>query len=135
MATDSAVIRRGFVYVFIVLYVIYALFEIGLSGLLFSLAIGLILLSFNFPLELTTAIVILSGLAWRMIIIKKKKEGFQAPTGTGQNAQAIRKKIEEIQRKDVYKQSASGLLSSHFVEGFADADARGDGGAHRLVGT
>jgi hypothetical protein len=124
-STDSTAFRKGFVYTLIVLYCVYALFQIGLAGLLFSLAIGLILHSFDFPLELLTAFIILSGLAWK-IIVHGKKEGFQAPTGTGQSVQAIAKKIEQVQQKNLYK-DATGLLSSQYVEGFADADASTSG--------
>ena len=117
------IVRRIFVVVFMGLYTLYGLFQIGLAGLLFSYAIGLIVISFDFPIELTTAIVILSGLAWRMVMpLGGKKEGFQAPTGTGQSAQDITKKIQQIQQKNLYE-GATGLLSSKFTEGFADAGA------------
>jgi hypothetical protein len=111
-------IVHGFVYAFIILYIIYALFQIGLAGLLFSFAIGLILHSFEFSLELTTAIAILSGLLWKMLL-GKKTEGFQAPTGKGQSLQDVVKKIAQIQKP--YVQQPSAVLSSTFAEGFADA--------------
>lgn len=116
----SLILRRVFVVIFLSFYSLYGLFQIGFAGLLFSYAIGLIAISFEFPIELTTAIVILSGLAWRMVLHRKSSEGFQAPTGTGQSAQAIRKKIEQVQQKNVY-QGATGLFSSTFVEGFSNA--------------
>jgi hypothetical protein len=113
-------IVHGFVYAFIILYIIYALFQIGLAGLLFSFAIGLILHSFEFSLELTTAIAILSGLLWKMML-GKKTEGFQAPTGKGQSLQDVVKKIAQIQKPTVSQPSA--VLSSTFAEGFADAES------------
>jgi hypothetical protein len=56
-----------------------------------------------------------------MLLSKLLREGFtqEVPEGTGQSAQAIVKKIEEIKRKDVFQ--PTGVLSSNFVEGFESA--------------
>jgi hypothetical protein len=54
---------------------------------------------------------------------RRSKEGFQVATGTGDNAVAITKKIQEITQKGVFQ--PSGVLSSSFAEGFADAGAEG----------
>jgi len=118
---DATTIRLGAAVVVAVLYLLYAIFYIGLSGLLFSVAIGLIAFSLHVPIELSLAIIILSGILWKMLLSKLLREGFtqEVPEGTGQSAQAIVKKIEEIKRKDVFQ--PTGVLSSNFVEGFESA--------------
>ena len=118
---DVATIRLGTAVVVAVLYLLYALFYIGLSGLLFSIAIGLIVFSLHIPLELSLASVILSGIVWKMFLSRLLREGFtqEVPTGTGQSIKAIAKKVEQITRKDVFQ--PTGVLSSNFVEGFESA--------------
>ena len=123
---STEVIRTGATVIVAVLYLLYALVYIGISGLLFSIAIGLIVFSLHVPPELSIATVILSGIVWKMFLSKLLREGFtngapmnEAPTGTGQNAKAIVKKVEEIKRKDVFQ--PTGVLSSNFVEGFESA--------------
>jgi hypothetical protein len=119
---DTNTVRRNVSIGFLVLYAVYGIFGVGMTGLLFSFAIGLIVLSFRYPIELTVAATILSGLVWKVIAERRRtKEGFQVPTGAGDNALAITKKIQEITRKDVFQ--PSGVLSSSFAEGFADAGA------------
>lgn len=117
----SLVTRQNFVLGLVGFYVIYAIGGIGLTGLLFSFAIGLIVNSVTEDLELTGAGIILSGLLWKIVMDWRRREGFQAgvPLGTGQSGIAISKKVEEVGRKNVFQ--PSGVLSSCFVEGFADA--------------
>lgn len=119
---DTNTLRRNASLGFLALYAIYGLFGIGMTGLLFSFAIGLIVMSLRYPIELTVAATILSGLVWKVIVDRRRsKEGFQVSTGTGDNALAITKKIQEITQKNVFQ--PSGVLSSSFAEGFADAGA------------
>ena len=119
---DTNSVRRNASLGFLALYAVYGIFGIGMTGLLFSFAIGLIVMSFRYSIELTVAAVILSGLGWKMVMDRRSsKEGFQVSTGTGDNALAITKKIQEITQKNVFQ--PSGVLSSCFVEGFADAGA------------
>jgi hypothetical protein len=129
---DTNTIRRNASLGFLALYALYGIFGIGMTGLLFSFAIGLIVMSLRYPIELTVAAVILSGLVWKMIVDRRRsKEGFQVSTGTGDNALAITKKIQEITQKNVFQ--PSGVLSSSFAEGFADAGA--DAGADATATT
>jgi hypothetical protein len=117
---DTNTVRRNASIGFLALYAIYGIFGIGMTGLLFSFAIGLIVMSVRYPIELTVAATILSGLVWKVIVERRRtKEGFQVSTGTGDNALAITKKIQEITQKNVFQ--PSGVLSSSFAEGFADA--------------
>lgn len=116
---DGKQLRRNFAYGFLAIYTIYGMFGIGMTGLLFSFAIGLIISSFNQPLEIVVSATILSGLVYKIMSQRYKKEGFQTssvPTGTGQNAESIIKKIKEIAQP-------SGVLSSSYAESFADINS------------
>jgi hypothetical protein len=115
---DGKQLRQTFSYGFLTLYILYGLFGIGMTGLLFSFAVGLIITSMDQPIELVVAGTILSGLIYKVIAERRRKEGFQVPLGAGQDAKSIVKKVEEIQQKNVFQ--PSGVLSSNFVEGFAD---------------
>jgi len=112
-------LHDGLIYAFLVVYILYGLGGIGMPGLLFSLAIGLIVLSFDKPLEITVACVIFSGIAWKLVM-ERKKEGFHSPNGTGQSGLEIVKKIMGIEQKNVFEPSAT--LSSSYVEGFENTD-------------
>ena len=128
---DGKQLRQTFSYGFLALYSLYGLFGIGMTGLLFSFAIGLIFLSLNQPIELIVAAVILSGLVYKVISGRRRKEGFQGralkessdmvPTGAGQDLNAISKKIQDITQGNVFQ--PSGVLSSGFVESFADMNS------------
>jgi hypothetical protein len=121
-------VRRNVSYGFLALYALYGLFGIGMTGLLFSFAIGLIALSMDQPIELTVAITILAGLFYKVINDRRRKEGFQGdggltnvPVGTGDNAVAIQKKIQEITKSNAFE--PTGVLSSSFAEGFESPNA------------
>jgi hypothetical protein len=116
---SGTTIRRGFAYGFVAIYVLYALANIGMTGLLFSFAVGLIVSSFEHPVELVSAAIILSGLLWKVFFSRKKETFVGEPVGRGQSAIEISKKIEQISNKRAFE--TSGVLSSRFVEGFADA--------------
>jgi hypothetical protein len=128
---DNLTVGQTIVFGFLGLYILYGIGGIGITGLLFSFAIGLIVNSYTDNLELTVAGVILSGLVWKMFVDRRMREGFTefkrtnypdtVPLGTGQGGVAIQKKVEEITQKNVFQ--PSGVLSSCFVEGFADAGA------------
>ena len=52
-------------YVALTVYALYAIFTLGMSGLMFSIAVGLITFSILDSIEIATAIVILFGLVYR----------------------------------------------------------------------
>jgi hypothetical protein len=124
---DGKQLRQTFSYGFLVLYSLYGLFGIGMTGLLFSFAIGLIILSLNQPVELIVAAVILSGLVYKVVSERRRKEGFQGqapdavPVGAGQGATEIAKRVEELAKKGEFQ--PSGVLSSGFAESFADMNS------------
>ncbi len=111
-------VRRGFTYAFLVLYVLWGLGNIGVTGLLMSFAIGLVASSFDMTMELVVALVILTGILYKSYWLKK--EGFQpAPTGQGANLLEISRRVQQMEKRRVYE--PSGVTSSNFAEGFADA--------------
>jgi hypothetical protein len=73
---DGKSLRHTLAYVFLGLYVVYGLFDLGMTGLLFSFAIGLIATSFYQGVEIVVAITILSGLAFKIFAKGLFKEGF-----------------------------------------------------------
>lgn len=117
--------------VLLAVYIVYAIFGIGMTGLLFSVAIGLILYGIVDSWAVLVAGIILSGLVWKVFLSNRFRlnEGFAAGSSTKtvpiykQSASEISKRIQSIQRKE----EPTGFLSSSFVEGFADAGAVGSG--------
>jgi hypothetical protein len=113
-------IRRVFLYVVLALYVLYGLLNIGMTGVLFSGAVGLISFSFDIDFELVAATVVLSGIGWHLLM-NRRKEGFAdkgVPAFQASTQQGIVKRIQQLQGAQ-----PQGVLSSHFAEGFADAGA------------
>ncbi len=130
---DGKQLRQNFSYGFLAIYILYGLFGIGMTGLLFSFAIGLIIVSLNYPLEITVAATILSGITWKLLASRTSREGFEStprplkgasdrvPVGKGEDLQGIAKRVEEIAQKNVFQ--PSGVLSSSFAECFADMNS------------
>jgi hypothetical protein len=126
-------LRQNVAYGFLGLYALYGLFGIGMVGLLFSFAFGLILLSQNQNIELVVAGTILSGLLFKIVLdSRRKKESFQdspgvpaakfpdtLPLGQGQTLTGISERVQQMGKRNVFQ--PSGVLSSDFAEGFADA--------------
>ena len=126
-------LRTNVAYGFLGLYAVYVLFGIGMVGLLFSFAVGLILLSMDQPVELVVAGTILAGLLFKIIADgRRKKEPFEdspgkpaakfpdvLPLGQGQTLTGISQRVQQLGKRNVFQ--PSGVLSSDFAEGFADA--------------
>jgi len=109
--------RDSVLYGLLAFYVIYAFVGIGITGLLFSLAVGLIVFSFNLSIELTVASVVISGLltkAWN----ERKREGFVGSVGSV--VKEITKRIETVKQPSFSEPQAT--LSSSYAEGFEDAN-------------
>jgi hypothetical protein len=131
---DGKKLVEKFAYGFLMIYILYGLFIIGMTGLLFSFAIGLIVASFEQPPALVVAAVILSGIAFHYFSIRRRKEGFQSgspkklqgmnegvPVGEGQGLANIADKIAEITKPNAFE--PSGVLSSNYAECFQDINA------------
>ena len=115
-------VRHGIAYAVLILYAIYALKNIGLTGLVFSLGVGTVALGLNLQLEMTVGLVVLAGLGWRAY--SNSYENFTgAPTGDGADLKSIANRVAQIQ-----KSNPVGVMNSNFLEGFADAsDDKKDG--------
>lgn len=130
---DGKQVRQTFAYGFLALYILYGIFGVGMTGLLFSFAVGLIVTSMDQPLELIVASTILSGLMYKVIAERRRKEGFESearplkgakdapPLGDGQSATAISSRVEQLGKKNVFQ--PSGVLSSSYAECFADINS------------
>ena len=113
-------VREGLIYSILVFYILYGFIGIGAAGLIFSLGIGLIVLSVNESMELTVASIIFSGLLWKIITeyYQRKKEAFQSPIDINSSANNSVKKIDMAKRMLT---DPLGVLSSSYVEAFEDA--------------
>jgi len=105
-------------YVALGVYALYALFTLGMSGLMFSIAVGLITFSLLDSVEISTAIVILFGLLYRYF--SRQSTYYQQPVKAteGFSLQDVAKRVGSIKQK-----APMSTYSSPFVEGFADADS------------
>ena len=123
-------LRDGLLYGFLGFYILYGFTVIGTTGLLMSLAIGLIVFSLEVGVELSIAAVVLSGVAWKLM--NRRSEGF-ALSQIVNNVAKVKQSfplsegfqddvIENL--KKLQKNDPSGVLSSSFTEGFADADPK-----------
>ena len=124
LGMNSKEIRHKIVYIFLGLYLVYGVVYIGMTGVLFSAAIGLIAMSFHSPPELMVAGVIISGIVWNQIF-RRTKDGFtghEVPLAGGKEQQGI------INRVGKFKWNAGpqAVLSSSFAEGFSDASAQSE---------
>ena len=111
-------------YAALIVFGIYAFAVIGMSGLLFSVALGLIVFSVVDSIEIASAIVILFGLVYKYYfgpktVVHSTTEGFSTDS-----LQVIAKRVGGLQKK-----TPVATYSSSFVEGFADADSVTKGAA------
>ena len=131
---DGKNLVEKFAYGFLMIYILYGLFIIGMTGLLFSFAIGLIIASFEQPPALVVAATILSGIAFHYFSTRRRKEGFQSgrpkklagmnedvPLGEGQGLASIADRVAQIKQPNVFE--PSGVLSSNYAECFQDINA------------
>ena len=131
-------------YVALGLFLLYEIVDVGTTGFLFSIAIGLIIFSLIDSIEIATAIVILVGLCYKFVlgpktqkIIKSTTEGFASRRSLSQSsggAEGFNTDSGEIVSKRVRNIITSNRLpiatySSPFVEGFADASSATNGQA------
>lgn len=100
-------------------YFVYALTSVGMTGLLFSVAVGLILYGLVDRFELLVAGVVLSGIFWKVYL--SKAFGFRTEGFVGGSPAEISKRIQTIQRES--RALGPVGLGTSFAEGFADANA------------
>lgn len=105
------------------LYLLYAFFMMKFSTLLFSLALGLIVLGLLGSMEIAVAAAMLVGLLFHAL--GRRKEGFQTtdPLVVAKQLADIRARTPANVPLSTMPTSASqaqGVLSSSFAEGFSD---------------
>lgn len=122
--------KKPFLTTVVAFFVFYAFFYMGVSSLLFGISLGLISFGLEVKMEISVAVMILSGLLYPTIAgLFRRREGFTAPAGDavmvtqeGPITQIV-KRIQGIQGAS----GVQGVLSASFAEGFADANS--DSGA------
>lgn len=112
-----------------ILYIVYALFMIGIPGLLLSLAAGLVVMGMQSSFELAVAAAILVGLLYKIIPFRKQREGFQTLS-----AAEVTQRINQMKASSQLRTppvgydkgnapmiglGPQGVLASQFAEGFA----------------
>jgi hypothetical protein len=115
------------------IYALWALTKMGVSGILASVAAGLIAASMADSLEYITISVIIFGLIYYYIItvyIFPKMEGFT----DDDSAEKISQRLEGIEKKYVKNNEPFGITSS-FSEGFEDAKVDGQSGEKEQAAT
>lgn len=115
-----------------ILYIVYALFMIGIPGLLLSLAAGLVVMGMQNSFELAVAAAILVGLLYKVIPFRKRREGFQTISAADVTQRINQMKMAQARTSPPVgydKGNApqmgfgpEGILASPFAEGFASVN-------------
>ncbi len=115
-------------------YIFFGIFMLGLSGLLLSLAVGLIVMGINGSFEVAVAVAIIVGVMYR--ILYRTFDGFQTynPTEVVDRLRQMKgpgPKTAPVgwdgRMFDGDKPHPDGVLASDFAEGFANPEAdKGD---------
>lgn len=138
----STKMTKQVAYALIGLYLIYGIFSMPVSVLLFSAAVGLIVLGTIDSMEIAVAAAIAVGLVMRYVFnvgiaITKRSEGFMATT----SSEEVADRLASIRRSAPANQPlstdsgirssalANGILASSYSEGFADASTMEGGSA------
>ncbi len=112
-----------------IFYIVYAIFSIGIPGLLLSLAAGLIVMGMQNSLELAVAAAILVGLLYKIVPFRKQREGFQtiSAADVSQRIAQMRAAGQRATPPVGYDKgnapmtnTPEGVLASPFAEGFAN---------------
>ncbi len=108
-------------------YGLYALFGIGFNGLLFSMAIGLIVYSVVDSMLIVAAAVILSGILWRTVIAPRVVDAFAdvvvSKLPDGQEAYPRSAVAQIVKRVTGFGEDGVEGVGSKMTEGFADVTA------------
>ena len=97
-------------------YVLYAIFGIGFSGLLFSVAVGLITYYYKSDILLVVAATIIAGIAWKTVIKPRVTDGFEQEEDVEEFFADSKEEDEE--GSETF--GNYGGVVSPFIESFAD---------------
>ncbi len=112
-----------------IFYIVYAIFSIGIPGLLLSLAAGLVVMGMQNSFELAVAATILVGLLYKIVPFRKTREGFQTVSAAEvtQRINQMRAAGQKPSPPVGYDKgnapmtnTPEGVLASPFAEGFAN---------------
>jgi hypothetical protein len=112
-----------------IFYMIYAIFSIGIPGLLLSLAVGLIVMGTQSSFELAVAASILVGLLYKIIPFRKRREGFQTLSAADVTQRINQMKTAHSRTTPPVgydkgnapmTNTPEGVLGSTYAEGFAN---------------
>ncbi len=111
-----------------IFYIVYAIFSIGIPGLLLSLAAGLIVMGMQNSFELAVAAAIIVGLLYKIIPFRKTREGFQTVSAADVTQRINQLKAGRPSTPPVgydkgnapMTNTPEGVLGSVFAEGFAN---------------
>jgi hypothetical protein len=115
----------SFAWLVLAFYILYAIFGIGFNGLLFSVAIGFIVFSFNDNMMIVAAATILAGIFWRTVLSARLMDAFadvKVSAGPDGKVAFPESKVAEIVKRVTGEAALQGV-GSKFAEGFADAVA------------
>lgn len=110
----STEITRKLSYGILGLYTLYGIFAIPFAFFLLSVAIGLIVHGVVESLEITTAVVLITGVLAVLINKYNRKEGFS----TGGNPVEISQRLASVKRPQ--EKAPVGVYASGYVEAFED---------------
>ena len=115
-------------YVLVVVFALYALTAIGMTGLLFSSAVGLVAFGITESVEATAVVLVLAGILFKVV---RPVEGFMSsdPKKIGARVKAMKKGSGAGSGA-----SPQGVLSSSYAEGFEDAKMPEDEGFETASG-
>ncbi len=112
-----------------IFYIVYAIFSIGIPGLLLSLAAGLVVMGMQNSFELAVAAAILVGLLYKIVPFRKSREGFQtiSAADVSQRIAQMRASAQKSAPPVGYDKgnapmtnTPEGVLASPYAEGFAN---------------
>jgi hypothetical protein len=116
MKTTTAI--RTFSAIVLVFYALYALSTMGMTGLLFSAAVGFFLYNYTDNFDYSVMGTVIAGIALNMVLITfMKKEKFQ------DSAEVISARVKEIRRPFQHAEPEGlmkNMYASYAVEGFED---------------
>ncbi len=111
----STKITQNISYALLGLFTVYGIFAIPFAFFLMAMAVGLIVYGIGQPLEITTAVVLITGALLVLINrYNKPKEGFMG----NDSAQQIAARVDKITRRE--PRQPIGVYASGYVEGFED---------------
>ncbi len=113
---------HAFTIIVLVFYGFYALSTMGMTGLLFSAALGFFIYAYAKQFEIAAMGAVLGGVVIYTLttyFARNRKEGFTTDT-----PEVIAKRISQITRPPAARVEPEGIFASNFVTGFSEYDSK-----------